>query len=230
MKRIYVGLIILSIFLVACGGNMTGEATKSLQLDKTLSSKIKGSMCTYDAGGNGICVTGYNYPTAECHSHAECPTNTCYDTDGDNIYTFGVVSGLENGTPYNVSDLCGANNVLRERLCDGNYYVTDFVDCEFGCANGKCNMNDTNTTTTTTIVTTTSTVTTTTFLNATCFDSDGGQVFNVSGFITGYNASGIFNISDSCWNGYLLSERYCNGNMGATVIHNCTNCTAGRCI
>jgi len=68
-----------------------------------------------------------------------------------------------------------------------------------------------------------------------CSDSDGGNVPNVYGYVSGYHNNNPFLYNDTCLTGTLLKETYCTGTNPTLVNVSCaTNttsiCSAGACI
>ncbi len=71
----------------------------------------------------------------------------------------------------------------------------------------------------------------------TCADSDGGQVYNVLGTVSGLLNNTGYNFTDSCPTGFSLKEYYCSGNQYASTTISCNmtgnstgTCSSGRCI
>lgn len=137
---------------------------------------------------------------------------TCYDTDGGyEIYVNGTVSGVDlNGTTYEYADYC-TGNLLTENFCNGVNPAANSTECSHGyiCSSGACVLDP---------------------ANLTCFDSDGGLNYYVSGNVSGFGEGGYYFRQDYC-GGTILMERYCNGNLSADRSYSCTyGCEGGRCL
>lgn len=64
---------------------------------------------------------------------------SCYDTDDNNIYTWGYVVGTDFlGGYFEHEDYCIGNEV-REFWCEGNEVKQERFVCNYGCEGGKCN-------------------------------------------------------------------------------------------
>lgn len=87
-----------------------------------------GYACTNDQNGRGYCFNN----------------NYCYDSDGSNIWYYGFVTGLINGTNQTVFDSCIDLNNVREWTCNQGVPTSGVYTCFSGtCQGGKC-MNTTN--------------------------------------------------------------------------------------
>ncbi|MFH1916928.1 MAG: hypothetical protein ABIJ21_06730 [Nanoarchaeota archaeon] len=72
--------------------------------------------------------------------------------------------------------------------------------------------------------------------DSTCFDSDGGQNYQVYGNVSGRLYNGTFyNYPDFCLNNGFLNEWFCTGNSPNSTQQNCSQlnsswtCMGGRC-
>jgi hypothetical protein len=178
--------------------------------------------------------------------------NTCSDTDGGNSpLIFGTVSGKYNNQPYSYSDVCIDSSIIKEYYCSGllstyqqqscgtdgyvgNYFCQNddtyrnYTD--YSCASGQCG----------------STVTPTFQKDCnpgycsngncrytpSCSDSDGGQVFETQGTVSGYTMYAPYSWTDACVNGTMLNEFYCNAS-NSYVGMNTTcagSCVSGACV
>ncbi len=61
---------------------------------------------------------------------------TCYDTDGTDISTKGVVTVSINGQESVYTDECSGSDILKEFSCNGNRVASRLQKCS--CLDGKC--------------------------------------------------------------------------------------------
>ncbi|MFH1134028.1 MAG: hypothetical protein V1735_06060 [Nanoarchaeota archaeon] len=145
---------------------------------------------------------------------------SCYDSDGNDKYTYGYVTGVsELGAPYTYYDSCVNNNWVDEWECVGVVPFGSNVDCGSGyyCTGGRCVVNQTNTTNS-------------------CNDSDGGMNYPVFGTVTGSYNGRYYVYNDNCFNDQRLFEEYCNGQIRNEILYDCSlgnqtnsTCVSGRC-
>lgn len=141
----------------------------------------------------------------------DTPVNdTCTDTDGgQDVFVFGTVSGMVNGTNYTYSDSCSGDYLL-EQYCDGNYRAVSVNVCYYGCENGACVADD----------------------QFYCSDSDGGINLNETGTVTGFNGTN-YTHTDSCISPTGVLEHYCLGDSPTYTTETCPTgqvCEGGACI
>jgi hypothetical protein len=69
-----------------------------------------------------------------------------------------------------------------------------------------------------------------------CYDTDGGSIYNVTGSTSGYYNGNPYSHADSCGSGTSLNEYYCSGTLESLAAYACTNmganyvCSAGKCV
>ncbi|RJQ18234.1 hypothetical protein C4573_00750 [Candidatus Woesearchaeota archaeon] len=168
-------------------------------------------MCN-NLGSNYVCQNG---------ACAQIAT-TCTDTDPLNdIYLFGIVNMVNSSGNFTRNDSCSGNTV-DQFSCNGNYIGFTYSSCPFGCSNGVCLTNQTNTT---------------------CTNECTGPV--CSG--TGYKACGNYDADlcselntvvtpcadtvcrePNCSNGVCGSSLVANGGTDEACYSN-TGCTGGNC-
>nr|WP_304766365.1 hypothetical protein [Candidatus Burarchaeum sp.] len=72
--------------------------------------------------------------------------------------------------------------------------------------------------------------------NNSCSDTDGGQIYNVTGTVNGTYNGANYSYTDTCSSGTLLQENYCSGTTNHSEMFTCTNmgagytCSGGKCI
>jgi hypothetical protein len=110
----------------------------------------------------------------------------CSDTDGDDIYTKGVVTAPA-GT---YEDSCVDAGSVKEYVCAGDSVSSKTDACPegYGCESGRCFKKQ-----------------------ATCIETDGGNDIYHEGMITITNALVSAEYLDKCIDGSTLKEYYCTG-------------------
>lgn len=146
--------------------------------------------------------------------------STCFDSDGENKFTFGFVKILNNtsGEIMTLNDSCDNGRVV-EKSCsaDGKSIVSTLMTCENGCMLGEC-------------------------LKANpfgtpyvmgCRDSDGALATKqntVKGYTQGLLDGNITLLEDACLNPSQAIEYSCSGNDIMTSTSTCAGgCTEGAC-
>ncbi|MFC1678101.1 hypothetical protein ACFLZ9_00010 [Patescibacteria group bacterium] len=137
----------------------------------------------------------------------------CYDSDGGkNYYKQGTLEWPVQD--FRAQDTCRGEELLEYFCVEGRYDEIGF-DCPYGCTNGACNR-----------VPGTSPP-----ANPTCYDTDNGQNFFVSGA-----ARGEFNGDYDSYNDYCdpasvqVVEYYCAAGKVEVTYHTCPNgCVGGKC-
>jgi hypothetical protein len=170
--------------------------------------------------------------------------NACSDSDGGlNTTVWGNVSGYSINKYYNKKDTCASATMIREyyckdtsavlitmscgasyyspRYCSGKNLSYDRIGasciapgvcietrttllakvCPYACESGVCVARAADS----------------------CKDTDGGNVTNVSGTVSGVLGGSSYNNSDSCQNPQDVTEYYCSGNYKQTTTANCGN-------
>jgi len=165
-------------------------------------------------GANYTCSGG------KCILNQSGPANNCSDTDGGIVYNIsGVVSGYLGGAPYSHSDYC-SGTYLAEQYCQGTVNMTDWHSCvgNYTCSNNACTYSPPPPP------------------NNSCSDSDGGQIYNVTGTVNGTYNGTPYSYTDYCASGTNLNEYYCSGTSNASTVYACTNmganytCSSGKCV
>jgi len=139
----------------------------------------------------------------------------CTDTDGGKEFSvFGSVEGYDkHGDFYVVNDSCEANN-LTEFFCRDSLIMYVIHDCEYGCFDGRCLSNETETGNV-----------------EYCKDTDGGLNYFFKGSCTDLLGS----LEDSCViggsNGWFLREAYCQNGGCAYLDYDCLEgCSEAICL
>ncbi|MFH1521192.1 MAG: hypothetical protein ABID61_06105 [Candidatus Micrarchaeota archaeon] len=141
----------------------------------------------------------------------------CTETDdGVDYYAIGMTTSGK----MKATDQCLNEETIEEYSCgtDGSIQ-TDYYNCSFGCASGRCNID-------------LQSFPTVPFSIAyipiiiTCNDTDGGKDYYEKGTVINSTATG----TDYC-RGIILTERYCKTDKSIGLdTHVCPNgCTDGRC-
>ncbi len=87
-------------------------------------------------------------PNAVCQQGAcinQTSNNTCYDSDGYDIWTYGYVTGYQNDTNQTHNDSCNTPTVVMEWQCQGTTMTSGNIACPSTCEGGRC-INMTNST------------------------------------------------------------------------------------
>jgi hypothetical protein len=136
--------------------------------------------------------------------------NSCEDTDGYDLYVQGTITSVSGGQPFSASDHCAASTgELGEYSCDGDQAELEYVECEFGCVDGRCIQPET-----------------------TCSDTDGSQ----NEFVIGYNLGLYYDVPytahDYCTDDNdSLFEYYCQSDRNYQTLIECEfGCVNGVCI
>ncbi|NOZ81032.1 MAG: hypothetical protein GXP63_05140, partial [DPANN group archaeon] len=74
-----------------------------------------------------------------CKGAEPTESDTCQDSDGDNIYNAGYVTGYNGDTgDYTLYDECASETQVLERICQGDTDSKSYVYCPGQCAEGAC--------------------------------------------------------------------------------------------
>lgn len=132
----------------------------------------------------------------------------CSDSDGQNFYNKGNVSGTINNITYFYEDVCQSPATLNEYVCTEKGYSSLFHTCNSGmmCDNGAC-------------------------VNSTHPDfcgeaGDAGDDPYDAGTVYGYSSGASYSYKDTCSGDYALIEYYCSNNRYQT--HDYFPCPAGK--
>ncbi len=157
---------------------------------------------------NSLDPYSYGYTCSNGCSNGACisaPAPTCIDTDGNNLFTLGNVSGQNDTGSYTLADYCSgpSNSYINERTClANNQPFTNNLFCDNGCSNGIC-------------ISTPA---------PTCIDTDPENDVYVKGRIYNQGGSHAFNLTDICSGSKKVKERICkpDGNP-SYLIKTCPN-------
>lgn len=148
-------------------------------------------------------------PEEEPTPPAEEPT-TCFDSDGDDIFTrgiciYGTIIPLGSGK----SDFCIDSRTVNEYTCSNNVCVGNAISCpnDYYCTDGAC-----------------------TKPTVECTDSDDGLNY----YVEGTAADATTSRADSCDPQEVslrLFEYYCDGNLVESTEYTCEyGCDSGACL
>lgn len=166
--------------------------------------------------GTTPCQYGCNSARTACNPAPVA--NTCTDSDGNDVFTAGFVSGLNGSTgqPFSYpgissfNDVCLTQTTVREWTCNNNNEpIFNNANCNNGCSNGACNPAPAQT----------------------CTDSDSStsnSSFSIftEGLVSGINGSNgnSYRFSDVCETfGSVgqVAENFCNNNDPAVRYISC---------
>jgi hypothetical protein len=163
--------------------------------------------------------------------------DTCTDTDGNVTTTFGNTSGFFLGNPYTNNDICEGTETVIENICSGTLSVAINVSCgtdgfvdapecngddvwqnytNYTCSGGACNSATTFTLKETCELGCNAGAC---IINNSCSDTDGGNVKNTFGIVSGYFETVPYEFNDTCTGDELLTEYFCSGSI-ATFAEN----------
>ncbi len=145
-SKLIIGLLIVSVFLLAGCNVNTGEVVKEVREQLTQEDINKvitcnppyiryGAECCLDQNKNSICDNDENIVPK--------PQWSCSDTDRGSIYEKGTIKGTSNdGQEFgSMTDYCSNEDYLKEYECDSKVtagWVSGLVLCDYGCSNGAC--------------------------------------------------------------------------------------------
>lgn len=116
----------------------------------------------------------------------------CIDTDGDDIYSPGVVSDPNNPTIDAHVDACVDSKTVWEYVCIDDVATGYAVQCENICENGHCMLGSTP------------------LLYAECVDTDGDNTYIRGYLVAKENGEKVLK-HDSCIDRFTLFEQTCEG-------------------
>ena len=114
--------------------------TQSLFLEPGVTDYV----CGYANSGDGGQEPHYWKLTKTdcfCNDGACIDGPICSDSDGDDYFKKGIVSGLKTtnfNSKYELEDNCLDENQLQEYSCVGDVFSSKTYSCPFGCSNGVC--------------------------------------------------------------------------------------------
>lgn len=180
--------------------------------------------------------------------------DSCFDTDYNNIYSNGTVSGYYNNVPYSDNDYCvDASNVM-EYLCAGASEQSSQQSCgtdgyiggnfcqggdvyrnytDYSCGSGACSSN-TSAILQADCVTGQYCSSGECLWSDSCSDSDGGFVPGSFGSVSGYYSQNYYEYAEFCLDSENVLEYYCSGSQAYNYSYFCTGnytgCSGGRCV
>ncbi|MBU0667428.1 MAG: hypothetical protein KKC26_08750 [Nanoarchaeota archaeon] len=163
--------------------------------------------CSYGCE-SGVCLSSPVPPPP-------LPEDFCFDSDGGVVLDIlGFVNGSVNGDSFSGRDFCAADKVVYEYFCDGDSINASLYDCSYGCENGVCLSSPIPPPVPTNF----------------CFDSDGGVVLDVLGFVNGSFNGDSFSFVDVCVGDRAVNEYYCIGDYANVSPSYCPyGCENGVC-
>ena len=170
---------------------------------------VQGSVTTASAKQADYCADFYSVEeyycqnglmgreTIQCEPYEECrdgacgappppePAQECYDSDGKDPATMGVVNG--SGSIY--QDACEDTKRVKEFYCDGGLARHEIVACDagFACEAGRCVR-----------------------ITGNCTDTDSGYDIYNEGKIVVKTGLVSAEYLDKCLDGYTVKEYYCS--------------------
>ena len=155
----------------------------------------------YYCNGNYANSTSYSCPNGCKIGFGKCKDpDSCDDSDGGVTYgTFGTVSGNLSGYPYSYPDTCLNTTLLTEFYCSGTSSLSINYTCPYGCSGQICNAAP----------------------GDSCEDTDGGQIYNISGTVSGNAGGSPYSFADSCLNATTLTEFFCSEASSQSINYTC---------
>jgi len=224
----FLGILILTIFMIS--GCDVGNAIKGVE---DVSKSLKESE---DSSGGSLgdkimemlpvkikeIIIGQRVrpPVRDIGSISE---DYCVDSDGNNIYIKGHVSGMYDDDPFLNYDYCKSSTSVGEWTCNNRRIpveVSRLCSSGYVCDNGKC-------------------VEGIPSNGTSCTDSDGGINYFVKGHVYGVNNTEPYNsydIWDWCVVTGYLHEGYCENGISRESYKHCRDfgsnytCNDGRCV
>ena len=159
-----------------------------------------------DRDNSGDVSSGDNVPRGNCGGKRVPTTPYCEDSDNGDVYS---IRGAINYKYEDINDIdfdtCVNDILLAEQSCEDNIRVTETVECDFGCSEGRCNPDP--------------------CLDVDCqegyycsegecleeevvecVDSDGGKDYYEKGYAIESDVQDGFNIEDKCFTSGLIYE------------------------